>query len=182
MLLDLGQQDDFFSQNPFAWICRPSLDDAVLGVVLQSGHEEDLLTGQLQSSREVLVAPIENQYRAGLEPLATRGLDVGRATCRDNSELRQVAVAVQHQVRLDGPFAAPVLSPVEQAQTKRDHASIHTQQFVLEAELAPALLLRIGYAALIQRLENALIQLPRPVLIGIDQSRAPGRRLQPQRT
>src|SRR5256885_8539523 len=57
--------------------------------------------------------------------------------------------------------------------------SVDGQQFVLEAELA-LVILRLVLASAQQSLEDILIQLPRPVLIGVGQGRTSRRAVHPQ--
>jgi hypothetical protein len=65
---------------------------------------------------------------------------------------------------------------VPHAHRQVDDASVQSHQFVLEAELLPPALAAHQFLAFEQRLlEHRLVQLPRPVLIGIGQ-RGPLRR------
>jgi len=145
------------------------LDDAILDVVLQPRHEEDLLPGQLQPPVHIRVATIEHQHRAWLKPLSAGHLDLRGLARSHYRKLRQVAVMVQHQVQLHRPLAAAVQRPVEDAQTQRDHGRVQTEQLVFEAELPLATLCRLRPAALIETLEHGLEQRPWTVLVGVGQ-------------
>jgi hypothetical protein len=119
---------------------------------------------------------VNRQDRARREPQRARHLDLAGLAFRHHGERRQVAVVVQQQVQLDGALRPPVFRPVEHAHRQVDDASVQAHQFVLETELLPPALAAHQFLAFEQRLlEHRLVELPRPVLIGIGQ-RGPLRR------
>jgi hypothetical protein len=95
----------------------------------------------------------------------------------DVAEARKQAVVVQDHVKLDRSFGLLVVSPVKQARTKLDHRCIDRQQRVFE----PKAMLRCDLpAALVQLLENTLVELPWPVSIGVRQGGLVRRLFHPQ--
>jgi hypothetical protein len=96
----------------------------------------------------------------------------------DTGKAGQVAFVVQKQVNLRRPFGALVLGPVKQTGAQIDASGVQAQQLVLEAEL----LLASGHAVALRQqiLKHRLVQLPRPVFIGIGQRGPVGRAGNPQ--
>jgi len=86
---------------------------------------------------------------------------------RDAGKAGQVAFVVQQQVHLGGPLGGLVLGPVEQRSAQIDAGRVQTHQLILEAELLFPL--GLGHADPQQLLEYRLVQLPRPMLVGIRQ-------------
>src|SRR5215471_2047140 len=73
---------------------------------------------------------------------------------------------------LTAPFRAPELRPIKCRHAQGNDGSIQTQQLVLETELPLLLARRIGHHLLTllqQLLKHRLVQLPRPMLVGIRQ-------------
>ena len=91
---------------------------------------------------------------------------------------RQVAVMVQKQMELYRPFRLTKLGPIKKAGAKLDHRGIQTEELVPESKLPLA---EIQLPALAQELvKYLLVQLPRPMFIGIGQRRSLRSRMEPQ--
>jgi len=84
----------------------------------------------------------------------------------DVAETRKQPVVVEDHVKLHRSLGLLVVSPVEQARAKLDHRGVDRQQRILEPQ--PVLRCDLS-AALKQLLENTLVQLPRPVSVGVRQ-------------
>ena len=79
---------------------------------------------------------------------------------------------VEQQMQLDGAFGAAVLRPVEDRGAQLDQGSVETEQLVLEAEAMAS----GDFAAAAQQLiEDAAVQLPGTVLVGVGQGGTFGR-------
>ena len=73
-------------------------------------------------------------------------------------------------MQFQGSLGPLVDGPVERRQTQFDHRGVDGQQFVLESELAFVILSLVLTSAQ-NSLEDILIELPWPVLIGVSQCR-----------
>src|ERR1700680_2355010 len=80
---------------------------------------------------------------------------------------------IQQQVQLDGSFGTPELRPVIKGGAQIDDGRVQTEQFVLEARLAPPAMRQFLTAGQ-QFQKHRLIQLPGAMLIGVGQGRARG--------
>src|SRR5271156_1412435 len=85
---------------------------------------------------------------------------------------------IEQQVQFHPALAPPELSPVVHRRAEVNHTAIQTEQLILKAKLlAPTYLL---LALFQQLLEHCLVQLPRPVRVGVGQRRTLRALLHPQ--
>ena len=75
---------------------------------------------------------------------------------------------IEHHVEFGGPFGALPLAPVIYAGAQFDQRAVDAHQGIAEPE-APLPRARDLRAAAEQRFEHFLVQLPRPVLVGVTQ-------------
>lgn len=171
-----GQRDPVVGDHPAACGERTSLDHLIGGAGLEPRDEEDLRRVQRGKPREVDVAAVEDQDRVGRKPLLARDGDFMPLAGGDHHGRRQVAVVIEREVQLDRPLRPPERGPRKHLGAEVDHGCVQAEQLVLEAEfLRPAHLAAAGE----QLVEHLLVQLPRPVRIGVGQ-RGAARRRDPQ--
>src|SRR6266849_310040 len=73
-------------------------------------------------------------------------------------------------MQFDGALRPPEFCPIEHAHRQVDDAPVQAHQLVLETELLVSALAGYQFLAFEQRLfEHRLVQLPRPILIGVGQ-------------
>ncbi len=149
------------------------LDDVVGGGVLHSGDEEHAGGGQPVEPREVEIAAIEDQDRAGPKRLLPRDGDLVALALGYHERRGEVAVVVEGEMQLDRALGPAKRRPLEDLSAEINDGGVERHQLVLEPKL---LLARNGPAAVQQVIEHLLVELPRPVLVGVGQRRALGHR------
>ena len=156
-----------------------AVDHLVPGVGLHACDEEDALGVPSPEHPVVGVGPVHHHDGARIEREALRHAHVVRPALRHQRPAGQAAPVLKLQVQLDRALGPAVPRPVEDLLAKVDHRGVDHAQRVLEPEGTPPLG-RQNPAPLEQLLENAPVELPRPVRVRIGQRRALRRFLQPQ--
>src|ERR1039457_6461813 len=150
-------------------------------LLLHPRHDVHFLLRQFPKPLVIDVAAVDRQDRARREPQRACHFDLTGLAFRHYRERRQVAIVVQQQVQFDRALGPPDLCPIEHAHRQVDDAPVQAHQLVLEAELLTPALAAHQFLAFEQRLlEHRLVQLPRPILIGIGQGGPLGRYRHPQ--
>jgi hypothetical protein len=140
--------------------------DLISRVVFKSGNEEDTGVSPLKEEPKVTVSPIHSDDAASGECKMASGGDVGSLAIGDHSEVGQIAVVIQQQVKLNGTFGLTEVSPRKQAKTEVDGGGVEAEQLILEAKLL--LFARALAAAEVPQMkESILIKLPGTVGIGV---------------
>ena len=135
----------------------------------QPGYSlQDDLSQLFQSFGGVFDSPLE----ASLEAQFPGHLDLLHLARRDDHKAWQVALVVEQQMQLHGTLGALVFRPVVERGAQVDHGRVQGDPRVTKAEAAD--FSRRLLAALVQRLKQALVQLPRSVLVSIGQGRTSG--------
>jgi hypothetical protein len=148
--------------------CRTILHHLEGGVVLQSGYEVNSLMCQLDEPLVINVASVHDHDRTAFESQPARDLDVTGFSVGNHGKRWQVAVMVQKQVELDGPFGPSKLSPVEQGKRQVDDAGIQAYELVLEPKLpAGAAASHTELTFCQELLKHGLVERPGAVGIGI---------------
>jgi len=156
-----------------------AVDDLVLGVGLHAGDEEDALGIPAPEHPVVVVGPVHHDDGARIEREALRHAHVVRAALRHQRPARQAAPVLKLKMQFYRALGPAVLRPVEDLKAQVDHRGVQHPQRVLEPE-GPPPLGRQTLASAQQLLEDALVELPRPVRVRVRQRRALRRLLQPQ--
>src|SRR5258708_14607098 len=102
----------------------------------------------------------------------------------DHREGRQIAIVVQQQMQLHRSFGQAKLGPIKHGGAEIDDRGVQAQQGILESELPllPRSWLagRQDLALRQQLLKDRLLQLPRPMFVGVGQRGASRSRWQTQ--
>jgi hypothetical protein len=168
----LVEEDDFVALDRTMFGNGTALQDAVVGVVLHAGDEEDALLVEGSKPVVVVVAAIEDHDGSRLEAQGGGNAAFVHAALGENGVAGQQALMVEQQMQLHGSLGALVLRTVENRGAQFDHGGVQREQFVFETKTMAA----GDFAATAQQLiEHAAIQLPGTVLVGIGQSGAAGR-------
>ena len=118
----------------------------------------------------VVIAAVKGDDRAGIEAQPAGDVALMHPAFGYVGEAGQVAFMIEQQWSLIAPLVRRYLRPVEHVGAEIDDAGIEAEQLVLEAELAPAGRRQAGQRA--NNWENTVVvQLPRPVLVGVGQRR-----------
>src|SRR5581483_10965840 len=173
----LIEKDDLVALEGAALRDRTVLHNTVIGVILHAGDEEDAIGIERGEPVVIGEAAIKNHDGAGLEAQGASDPTLVHAACGHDGEAGQQPLMIEQQMQLDGSLGAPVLGPVEDRGAEFNQRGVQAQQLVLKAEAVPA---GDRTAAAEQLIEDALVQLPGAVLVGIGQGRALGRVRQPQ--
>lgn len=173
-----GQADPLLASERSA-AAGNAVDDLVLGVSLHAGDEVDAGGVPAAEHPVVVVGTVHHDDGARVEREALSHAHVVRAALGDQRPAGQAAPVLKLQVQLDRALGPAVLRPVENLQAKVDRRGVYHPQRVLEPEGSPPLG-RQTLAPPEQLLEDALVELPRPVRVRIGQRRALRRLLQPQ--
>ena len=178
---ETGEADDLVSEDVPALRQRAIMYDFINGVVLESGHKEDTGVIPLPEEFKVTVAPVHSDDAASGKGEMASGDDIGSLAISDHGEVRQIAVVVQQQVKLNGTFGLTEISPGKQAEAEVDGGGIEAEQLVLEAK---SLLFTgtLTTAKVSQMKESILIELPGTVGIGIGKRASGGGSTQSQVT
>jgi hypothetical protein len=142
------------------------------GVGLHPRHEKDTIPGHFRKPLVIVVAAVDHQNGARLQPQTARHCHLAMLAFRHHREGWQVAVVIQQQMQFDRTFRPPVFGPVKHRGGQIDNAAIQAHQLVLEPEpfaAAPRGDLHLAFFQ--QLIENRLVEFPRPVFIGICQRR-----------
>ena len=145
---------------------RVALDDGVVGIPLQSRHEEHLRGRQLREPGEVDVALVDDHNGARQKLLLPRHRSLAVLAVCDHQEGRQIPVVIECEMQLDRTFGAAKRRPRKHLRAQVDDRRIETEQFVFEPERLRARDLPTPRQDLI---EHGLIERPRPVGIGVRQ-------------
>jgi len=145
---------------------RTARHDAIPRGGLQAGHEIHAGRGQLGKPRHLEVPTVKHQDRAGRKPLLLRHGRLSPFPLRDHQDRGQVAVVVQGEMQFHGALGPTKGGPRKHFGAELDQRGVETQQLVLEPKLLRArrgLSLTPGE----QLVKDGLIQLPRPMRVGI---------------
>ena len=164
-----GEDDLRIGDDTAAGGHRARRDHRVGGVVLHPGHEHDAGLGQLREPREVEIAAIHHQDRAGRIRLLTRHGDLVLRALGDHQRRGEVAVMIEREMELHRALGPAERGPREHLRTQVDDGGVDRHQLVLEAEL---LLAGRRLAPAQQLVEDTLVQLPRPMRVGVGERRA----------
>lgn len=156
---------------------RAALQDTVVGALLHAGDEEDALGVKFAEPVVIVVAAVEDHDGSRLETQGAGDAAFVDAALGDEGIARQQSLMIEQQVQLHRALGAPVLGPVKDRGAQRDEAGVEREQFVFEAEAMAS-----GHlaAAVQQLIEDALVQLPVAMLVGVGQGGARRGRRQTQ--
>ena len=149
------------------------MHDPVIGRRLEPGHEEDPRRGEFGEPAEIGVPLVEDQDRPGRKRLRARDRPFVVLAVGDHQQGREIAVMIEREVQLHGPFGAAKHGPRKHLRAQIEHRHVETEQRVLEPER-----LRAGDLATPRQylIEHRLIQRPLPVRIGVRERRPTRRR------
>jgi hypothetical protein len=165
-----GEADDLVLENVPALRHHPSMNNLVSGSLFHPRYKVNSLRGPLSEEPEIVVAPVIDDDRAGLNMQGLSHADIGHLPFGYYGERGQISVMVQKQVQLDGPLGLPELGPIEGAQAHVDYRGVQAHESVLETKfLAPPG--DLSLASRQQTHEDPLVQLPGPMVVGIGQGR-----------
>ncbi|MNC85999.1 hypothetical protein D3C83_16260 [compost metagenome] len=103
--------NELVGENPTV-LRRPApLDDAIVRVGLQAGHEVDAGGGQRLEPGEIRIRLVEDENRAGRKGLAARHRPFVVLAVGDDQKGRQTPVMVEREMELDGALAPPEHGP-----------------------------------------------------------------------
>jgi hypothetical protein len=166
-----AESDRLVRHDPSVAWQRTPLHDTVAGGTLQARHKKDAGGRQLGKPQDFQIPAIEDEDGPGVEALCARDRCLAAATFCDHQDRRQIAVVVQREVQLHRPLRATKGRPRKHLGTQFDQRGIQAQQLVLKPKLPRT---RDGLTPREQLVEHRLIQLPRPMLVGVGERR-PGR-------
>ena len=167
MRVEPFELNDLIAQDVPVVRDRPFLHDPVMGIALLAGYEENPAPVPGPEKVKIVIAPVHDHDRAGREVQRPGNPDLVDLPGRDAGKHGQIALMIQQQVKLHGPFGPSVLRPIKQGGAQRDERGIEAEEPVLEPEL-PLAVLQLPAAAQ-KMIKQLLVKLPGPMLIGVGQ-------------
>ena len=165
-----AQADDLILEDATVLRRLAFLDHLGLSIVLHAGDEEHASPRPFGEQPVIVVAQVINHNGAEREGYSPGGLDVGDTAISNQTEARQVAVVVEHQVQLDRTLGAAEPRPIVHGQAQVNDVRVEADQLVLDAELLFAH--GFGCHDVEQAVEDLLEQLSGAMSIDVGQRRA----------
>jgi hypothetical protein len=137
----------------------------ILGIVLHPGDEIDSPGGPLAKEPVIIIRPVVDDDGSRIKLKSLGNFDIGDASFGNTGIGREIALVIQDQVQLDGPFGPAEVGPVKKAKTEIDDGGIQGQELIFEPEFL--LPIDLGSNVGEETEEDLLIQLPGAMGVGV---------------